>query len=83
MKTTFFQVHVTLRRGHGVWTEIAQKLDWSKNHSTPSRLTSFARNVIFTGHVSKIANHVIGKYGVKPIIWHDMLVNFMEVRMTR
>ena len=37
------------------------------------------RNLLFTAHVSKIANHAIANYGVKPIIWHDMLVNFMEV----
>lgn len=39
------------------------------------------RNLLFTAHVSKIANHAIANYGVKPIIWHDMLVNFMEEEM--
>ena len=30
-------------------------------------------------HVTKVANYASARYGVKPIIWDDMLRNFMEV----
>jgi len=40
-----------------------------------------SRTSLFTGHVSRIAKHVSATYGVKPIIWDDMLRNFMEEEM--
>ena len=39
----------------------------------------FSRNNIFVEHVTKVANYASARYGVKPIIWDDMLRNFMEV----
>jgi len=39
------------------------------------------RNKIFTDHVTRLGKHVSSIYKVKPIIWHDMLVNFMEDEM--
>ena len=37
------------------------------------------RNNIFVDFVSEVATHVESRYKVKPIIWDDMLRNFMEV----
>lgn len=39
------------------------------------------RNQVFVGHVGRVAQHVVQTYGVKPIIWDDMLRNFLEEEM--
>ncbi|XP_023324784.1 hexosaminidase D [Eurytemora carolleeae] len=42
-----------------------------------------SRTVIFIDHVSRTAKYVITKYISKPIVWDDMLRNFMEDEMLK